>query len=81
MVRKDAKSPVRKTADDIRTDLRRRFGPVGLDPSDPAVELEIELVAQLARIAEALEERNQLTMTQLLKELSVITKAAEERKS
>lgn len=58
MVRKDAKSPVKKTAEEIRTDLRRRFGPVGLDPSDPTVELEIELVAQLARIATALEYRN-----------------------
>ena len=58
MVRKDAKSLVKRTADEIRTALRRSFGPVGLDPSDPAVELEIELVAQVARVAEAIEEAN-----------------------
>ena len=58
MVRKDAKSIVKRTADEIRVDLRRKFGPHGLDPDRPEVELEIELVAQVARVAEAIEEAN-----------------------
>lgn len=61
MAEKDEKSEVRVTAEQIRHRLRRSFGPAGLDPSDPAVELEIELVAQVARVAEALEERNRYT--------------------
>lgn len=58
MVRKDEKSIVKKTADEIRVDLRRKFGPHGLDPDRPEVELEIELVAQVARLAEAVEAMN-----------------------
>lgn len=55
MPEQNEKSEVKKTADEIRTALRRRFGPAGLDPDRPEIELEIELVAQLARIAESLE--------------------------
>ena len=66
MKKGEEKSPVRKTAEEIRVGLRRSFGPVGLDPRDPAVELEIELVTQIARVAEALEERNKITTARLL---------------
>lgn len=71
---REEKSQVKKTSDDIRRDLLRKFGPAGLDPDRPEVELEIELVAQVARVAEALEERNEISTGKLLKELALMTK-------
>ena len=62
MKKGEEKSRVKKTADEIRRDLLRKFGPAGLDPDRPEIELEIELVAQVARVAEALEAMNTIMM-------------------
>ena len=64
----EEKSQVTKTADEIRRDLRRRFGPAGLDPDKPEVELEIELVAQVARVAQALENMNAFAVAKVFAE-------------
>ena len=68
-MKREEKSQVIKTADEIRTDLRRRFGPSGLDPERPEVELEVELIAQVARVAQALENMNAFAVAKVLAEL------------
>jgi len=69
---REEKSEVRESAEGIRERLRRRFGATGLDQIIPEIELEIELVAQVGRVAEAIERANEIERARILKDWALL---------